>query len=497
MMAITRTESSIKLVISLFLVLCNIKYCTLKVQVLSEQLLLPTAIQQQKDISRTIHKENVAHGNVKDSSVETEEKFSIQLEISHSQGEKSSCYLMPVNYLFTLILEENNCNIMVDKFDVNSMKILNHLNTFCKRDKNFDLAMNTRNIGFNESNECEVKRQIGERYIIVTKYSKNISENDVLIKICKHLNHINEENIQDIENSICIFISDHYLQYHNKKCCIGSFDFIPKSALQIEMIMLWIQKDGSSYFIGTFYCVSFICLCIIFLSCIVSRTYRSERGNLILIHFAFSIFVQFILHVFSCLMIVSPFSCYLQSIAFHYFSLVESCWTSIIAYLQYRRFVKVFDNEPNHFILKLCSIAYILPIIPIFVWILYHRSNTELANYLTFGLPEFLILLINSTLLILIIKNLVFGKNKYIKHRKSLSMEVKLIFFLFFILDFSWFHIILADITSKKIFIYLFLFTQSSQGFMLFFVFGIMNEQNRLIYRKFLYEYSRGFLRIK
>lgn len=446
-----------------------------------------------ENISETFTGEGY-HNHFNDSNLDEKESdrriIFTKLDIRSLLSEKTYCETTKTN---ASVSKNNNCKIFVPTPNEKSTIILKYLEIFCQQDENVLYRNQEKKIIHNVSLQCELTRKNGDKYMIATNISGTKLGNS-FGGICQHLNLLNTTDIPN-KSGYCISISESFVEHQIGYCCVGAFKYIPKGALQLDAIMAWLKKDGYTYIIESFHFLSVICLCIIFVSGIVSRKYRSERGNQILIHFALSMFIQFILFMSICSMEVSHFWCDVQSMVSHYFTLVESCWTSIIAYLQFKRFVKVFDKEPNHLILKLCAIAYLFPFLPLTLWIIYHEKNTELVNYLTFCLPEFLIMLVNSMLLILIARNIVFVKNEYIEHKKSLTMEVKLIFFLFFILDFSWFDVILAQFTSNKLFIYLFLFTQSLQGFMLFFVFGIMNDHNRFIYKKFLMTSVKKILR--
>ncbi|XP_044744790.1 uncharacterized protein LOC123306736 [Coccinella septempunctata] len=479
-MAIAHKESSFKLIISLLLVFSYIGYTALEATPQPENHLISTLVE--KPESKTKNNNTQLQKKAKPENLENLLTFPdvfTKIQIQRMPGKNSSPKA-----------RKNKCKIVVDDLKTNSLA--KYLDNFCRRSENFEYSEGTT---ANNSEKCELVKENEHKYIITTRDSKNNYRSDLLDRICGNFSLLKSSELNNIfGSSFCLRIAEYYIAYQDRKCCVGSFSFIPEDALQTEAVLIWAKQSGFSYVILSFYILSFVSLCIIFVSGLVSRKYRAERGNQILIHFAFSMFAQFVLHNAACWINVTPLLCNLHSMLSQYFTLVESCWTSIIAYLQFKRFVRVFDKEPNHLILKLCGIAYVFPILPISLWMIYHKTDTQMMNYLTFGLPEFLILLINSTLLILITRNIVFVKNEYIEHKKSLSMEVKLIFFLFFVLDFSWFLIILADLTASVFFIYLFIITQSLQGFMLFFVFGIMNDHNRLIYKKFLSIYSKKIL---
>ncbi|XP_045466830.1 adhesion G-protein coupled receptor D1-like [Harmonia axyridis] len=275
-----------------------------------------------------------------------------------------------------------------------------------------------------------------------------------------------------------------------KRCCRYHFKYYFKyfPVLQPFVVPLLesIEKELTlSLIMDIGFITSIFALVFILLSVVLSRKLRERKGNIILAHFCFSIFVQIILHVLICLFNLNITLSKWTSIIFQYFTLVEFAWTSVIALIQYRRYVIVFDSTLNSSVLKITAFIYIICAIPIAARILWDHNHSKLMmTFLTFSLPQFLTLIINLIILILISRNIMCMSSWSPQQKRNISVEAKLIFILFLTLDLGWIIAMLAYLSSNIIFAYIFIFSQSLQGFALFFTFILMNKPNRKILKQ-------------
>ncbi|XP_044744791.1 adhesion G-protein coupled receptor D1-like [Coccinella septempunctata] len=272
-----------------------------------------------------------------------------------------------------------------------------------------------------------------------------------------------------------------------KRCCRHHLKFYFKyfPVLQTYQVEL-LESIEKNIILSTILDVSFTMsiFSLIFLTMTISRKLREERGNIILIHFCISIIVQIILSIIICRFEMDVTASKIMSFTFQYFTLVEFAWTSVIAFTQYRRYVTIIYCDQSYSIAKISTVVYISSAIPIAVRAIWDPDHSKFMTYLTFSLPQFITLIINFVILFLITRNIMCVRAWYPHQKRGVSREAKLVFTLFLILDLGWIIALLAILTSNILFAYIFIYTQSLQGFVLFFAFIVMNRCNREILKK-------------
>lgn len=311
-------------------------------------------------------------------------------------------------------------------------------------------------------------------------------------KICDHLMMQKHIRVKIISSLLMMTNTSKQVANNSelkKRCCRYHFKFYFKyfPVLQSYVGELLQSIEGTillSFILDSGFIMSFIALICIFVSMIISRKLREETGNIILLHFCTSIFIQIILHILICQNDMSYPVSKLASISFQYFTLVEFVWTTVIAFIQYRRYVTVLYSNPNYSVLKISSIVYTVSAVPAVIRIIWDQNHSKFMTYLTFAVPQMITLIVNLIILLMISKNILCTKSWSPHHKRSVSVEAKVIFMLFLILDLGWIVAMLAIFTSNIIFAYIFVFSQSLQGFVLFFIFIIINKRNRQVLKK-------------
>lgn len=255
-------------------------------------------------------------------------------------------------------------------------------------------------------------------------------------------------------------------------------------------------------FININYILSTCSLFLIFLTAKLSIEWRQRKSNIILTNFTVAIFSQIILHFVSDFTEVDEGLCTIVTILCHYFTLVQFFWTSTIAYMQYRRYVQVFEEHDEFFLIKHIAFAWVTPILLISTFLIIVFSmpnnttncednfkicsliNTYLLNY-CIAIPLILTLATNFIFFILIFRHLLKRKLEF-DQKTSALLEVKLAFVLFFLLDLNLIVAIIADMFSIDFLASIFVTSHSLQGVLLFVVFVIRNKCSRKMYVRWI-----------
>ncbi|XP_037943784.1 adhesion G-protein coupled receptor G7-like [Teleopsis dalmanni] len=183
-----------------------------------------------------------------------------------------------------------------------------------------------------------------------------------------------------------------------------------------------------------------------------------------------------------------------------YSILVLFSWMLIIAFLQFQRYVTVIGIErPRHYILKSALAAWGLPLIPTLLVLCIDPHSYEPTEYqlqkhraacypsghgLHFGviLPISLIVLTNLIIFIYICYSISHSFNQTLQRqeRKMVMRKIRLSVLLFFLLGLSWIFGILTFMKAGIVFSYLFCLTATTQGFVLFIYFILLDEVSRI-----------------
>lgn len=239
----------------------------------------------------------------------------------------------------------------------------------------------------------------------------------------------------------------------------------------------------------------------IFLTALLSRSWREKSDSKVILNFSLAISIQMILlllaNIFQFQDSEDKTWCIVFGSFLHYSVLLVFSWMGIIAYLQYLRYVVIFgENTPSHFFMKSFILGWVLPFVIVLTCVLsapssyvYENSNicypSDLTLYLGVILPISLLLLLNIVIFILILRSI--NRKGPSSTRTSESkinlVKLRLTILLFFILGLSWTFGLLATWTGLLTFSYLFCLTASFLGFVLFVYFILINPVTRRYWR--------------
>ncbi|XP_045480312.1 uncharacterized protein LOC123684099 isoform X2 [Harmonia axyridis] len=364
-------------------------------------------------------------------------------------------------------------------------KIPHRHKTFWSSEKPRNVSLKIRSLLSKGSGEFNL-RNIGKYINEMVKPSFCSSKIPFRLLLSKHSGEFNIRNIvEDINEMV------------KPSFCSSKIPFFYSLVISGKL------KSNSLFviFISFNYTLSCCSLLLIFLTAKFSQQWRQRRSNIILINFTMSIFSQIILHFVSDFSGIDEGLCSTITILCHYFTLVQFFWTSVIAYMQYRRYVQVFNEKNGYFLTKLIIFAWFMPIIIIFASLVLvfsiHKNaticidkfkmcsliNTYLLKY-SVSLPLMFTLLINFIFFILIFQHLLRKKTEI--YQRSALLEVKLAFVLFFLLDLNLIVAIIADMFNVDILALIFVTSHSLQGVLLFVVFVVRNKCSRKMYIRWL-----------
>ncbi|XP_055848206.1 uncharacterized protein LOC129913506 [Episyrphus balteatus] len=249
----------------------------------------------------------------------------------------------------------------------------------------------------------------------------------------------------------------------------------------------------------------------IFITAVTFQTWREKASSKVLLQLSLAIALQMVLfcfvntedytshlienHIFS--------SCVALGACLQYSVLVQFCWMMIIAYLQFKRYVKVFGNSrPKRFFIKSFCIGWGVPLIPVLLVVLLDRQSyipressgsaicypTGRSLYLGICLPVASVIVGNLVIFIAVIYNIVHGPDISIRHndKRMAISQIRLSVLLFFLLGFTWIFGLLTAMKAGIIFSYLFSITATIQGFVLFVYFILLDPVTRSMWTGYL-----------
>ncbi|XP_045533779.1 adhesion G-protein coupled receptor G2 isoform X1 [Papilio machaon] len=243
-------------------------------------------------------------------------------------------------------------------------------------------------------------------------------------------------------------------------------------------------------------CVSLLGLLMVGLTAAMFRTWRRDYSNKIWLQLCIAVFLLVV-----CFLIVvfAKFNeynvgCMLLGVALHYSVLASFCWMLVAAVLSYRRLVLVFTRDASHKLLRASAFSWGAPcaVVGILLSISPHSYAgrfeektpsgafcypSGLALWLAVYAPIVIMLLANWTLFCLIVRS-VFASRRIQRHGDSneamrcasVSCLLVFLFGLPWIFGLFAFNIVAA---------YLFTFTVTFQGFILFLFFVLGNKKTR------------------
>lgn len=270
----------------------------------------------------------------------------------------------------------------------------------------------------------------------------------------------------------------------------GSEDLYTRSQLVLNIITV----------IGC--CLSMIGILGIFATTIIFKRWE-DSGTKILINFSFSISFEMISLFLTGSIDVKDTDnsdiCVFIGISLHYSLLAQFCWMFVISYLQYRRFVNCFADEPKHIVLKSCIFGWIFPAllvlpIPIINYKTYLNGEYCYLSgyYLKFGifLPVCIIIFLNLLMFTRIFMETCFRsvKDGITTQMKllHLKLQIRLAVFLFFLMGFTWIFGLLGTFLNSNILSYLFCLTGTLQGLVLFIFHIVLNKKIRTYWTKLI-----------
>lgn len=229
----------------------------------------------------------------------------------------------------------------------------------------------------------------------------------------------------------------------------------------------------------------------------IFKNWRRNTGNKILINFVFALCLQIVL------LYVSTYAtnleenvswCITIGALLHYSVVSEFCWMFVIAILQFKRFVQVFGGPPKWVLVKALIVGWLIPLFPVLILLIASAENyTDNQNglcypsgtglYLAVLLPIVIIIFANIVIYIIILSD-VFYKRTDSKHclNSELILQWRLVILLFFMLGLTWSFALLSYVYESILFVVLFCFTATLQGFVLFLFFIIFNKSTRMLY---------------
>ncbi|KAJ9586011.1 hypothetical protein L9F63_020349, partial [Diploptera punctata] len=245
--------------------------------------------------------------------------------------------------------------------------------------------------------------------------------------------------------------------------------------------------------------LSLIGLGLIIIAFILLRRWRDKSHDIkILFSLSLSLFVMYLLFLIGINQSSIKGLCIAFGASLHYFILTSFCWMLVVAYHNYLKFYRVIGIYIPQFMLKASFSAWITPVIPVIIIV---SINPELyadkkfcwvhseAFYYGFLVPVCLIWLLNLIVFVKILCNICVRQIQTNRagQQSLIVSQVVLSLFLFVILGLSWIFGFFAAAQSNVIFNYLFCFTTTTQGFLMFLFFALLEKKAKDKYIKMVY----------
>lgn len=254
--------------------------------------------------------------------------------------------------------------------------------------------------------------------------------------------------------------------------------------------------------------------CGIFLTAAIFQKWRRKLSSKILVHFSAAVALEMVLMIFVNLddhllsaITKNTIACAALGSILHYIVLVTYFWMLVIAYLQFKRYIVVFNFSVSHLLLKSIIFAWVVPLLPVIIALIVNHSSyvpldvpENLDDYkfcyptgwaLYFGVlaPVALIFFVNSVVYFSVLASLQLALSNSLsmdetnRYQRRLS-HLRLSAFLFFTLGLTWIFGLLSKIHPKCYvgFSYLFCSTATIQGLVLFFYFIVLDPSVRRLW---------------
>ncbi|XP_071959939.1 adhesion G-protein coupled receptor G6-like [Antedon mediterranea] len=222
------------------------------------------------------------------------------------------------------------------------------------------------------------------------------------------------------------------------------------------------------------------------------KSLRSKVPQKILINLSITLLSLYLVFAIGIKQTGSRHGCITVAVLVHYFGLASIFWMSIEAINMYLMLVKVFYDNIEHFMLKVCVVGYGIPLIIVTVCLCtdvdyyYNTSycfvpSGSIRNY-GFILIVGILLLFNVGAFILIMHKLTCGRNVALSTRGEVSKRLQTSVGLSVLLGLTWvlgFLAIDADSSSRDAFQLLFCVFNSLQGLFIFLFFCVRQKNVR------------------
>jgi hypothetical protein len=244
--------------------------------------------------------------------------------------------------------------------------------------------------------------------------------------------------------------------------------------------------------------ISLFGLCGVILTAILFKKWRMNTGNQILLNFVGVVILQIGMFYISEFVYQDSddyLACVTIGAILHYAMVSEFCWMLIIALLQFKRFVVVLGGVPSRILLKVCFCGWILPVVPVVCLLVFDKESyvqarvglcypSGLGLYLAVWLPISIIITVNFIIFVCILYSVVCRRCEQVasgcdnedKYHRRLAV------LLFFLLGLTWTFGFLAELAFGEVFVYLFCFTATLQGYVIFLFFILFNQNTRHLY---------------
>ncbi|KAK4883165.1 hypothetical protein RN001_006484 [Aquatica leii] len=234
----------------------------------------------------------------------------------------------------------------------------------------------------------------------------------------------------------------------------------------------------------------------IFVIAIFFKHWRKRTRNKIMLNFSAALTAQTILLFISDTIDQNTTECIAVGASLHYTVLSGFAWMVIVAILQYRKFVLVFQHPVPHFLIKCVLVGWCLPALPVLIILIvapesYNKNTSGICYpdgtlfYYGVVLPISIFALINLFVFVKILINIFNNKvEKYGSHSHEIRLHVSIAILLFFLLGMSWIFgigISFTKDTSCAILSFIFCFTATLQGFVMFIFFILINRESRAL----------------
>ncbi|CAH1364081.1 unnamed protein product [Tenebrio molitor] len=190
--------------------------------------------------------------------------------------------------------------------------------------------------------------------------------------------------------------------------------------------------------------------------------------------------------------------CTVVGVILHYSIISQFCWMLIIAVLQFRRFVTVLGGPPRYVLFKSCICGWVLPLFPVVSVLVFDRSNYVSSKvglcypsgwglYLGVWLPIAFIIVVNCIIFINILHNVIHKKTEHSDvPNNEVMYQWRLAVLLFFMFGLTWVFGFVSNFEVGVVFVYLFCFTATLQGFIIFLFFIVCNSNTRYLYTRLI-----------